>query len=309
MDQLQAMRVFVEVLDRRSLSGAAAKLGMSLPTVSRVLTSLEKELGVKLVARTTRGIAETDGGRLYYLRCQKILAEIDDAHSAVQAHSHVPIGELRLTGPVTFGRYHVAPAVAEFLERYPRLAFFVSLTDRCESLLEQKLDVAIRIAAVRSQAVTVRRLGYIQRVVVGSQDYFLKHPTPTHPRDLTTHNCMHFTHYLRADEWKFVERGRPVAVRVRGRLRTDNQEALMDAVLSGTGIAVLPTWLITPHLESGRLQRVLTDYEAQRTPVYAVFPRRGPPPDKVRIFVDFLAERYRKDGILTSESNVTSVST
>lgn len=305
MDRLQAMRVLVAVLDCRSLSAAAIKLGMSLPTVSRILAGLERELGVRLIARTTRGIAETDGGRLYFRRCQKILADIEDANCAVQAHSQVPVGELRVTAPVTFGRYYVAPAVAEFMERYPRLSFYLSLTDRCESLSEQRLDVAIRIAIVRIQAVAVRRLGYIQRVVVGSREYFLKHPIPTHPRELLAHNCMHFTHYLRADEWNFDDHGRPVTVRVRGRLRTDNQEALLDAVLAGAGLAVLPTWLIKQQLESGSLQRVLTEFEAPRTPVYAVFARRGPPPNKVRAFADFLAERYRQEGILAPEESVS----
>src|SRR5262249_26288166 len=276
-----------------------------LPTVSRILTELERELGVRLIARTTRGIAETDGGRLYYRRCQKILADIEDANSAVQAHSQAPVGELRVTAPVTFGRYHVAPSVAEFLERYPKLCFYLSLTDRCESLSEQRLDVAIRIAAVRMQAATIRRLGYVQRAVVGSQQYFAKHPVPGHPRELSAHNCLHFTHYLRADEWNFEDQGRPVTVRVRGRLRTDNQEALLDAVLAGAGLAVLPTWLIKAPLESGRLQRVLTQFEGPRTPVYAVFPRRGPPPNKVRTFVDFLSERYRQEGILTPRSSLS----
>ena len=305
MDRLKGMRVLVAVLDTRSLSAAAVRLGMSLPTVSRILTELERELGVRLIARTTRGIAETDGGRLYYRRCQKILAEIDDANSAVQAHSQAPVGELRVTAPVTFGRYHVAPSVAEFLERYPKLSFYLSLTDRCESLTEQRLDVAIRIAAVRMQEATIRRLGYVQRAVVGSQEYFAKHSVPVHPRELSRHNCLHFTHYLRADEWNFEDQGQPVTVKVRGRLRTDNQEALLDAVLAGAGLAVLPTWLIKAPLENGRLQRVLTQFEGPRTPVYAVFPRRGPAPNKVRTFVDFLAERYRQEAILTPRNSLT----
>src|SRR5262249_12881443 len=153
--------------------------------------------------------------------------------------------------PVTFGRYHVAPSLAGFLERYPRLSFYLSLTDRVESLAEQRLDVAIRIAVVRTQAVTVRRLGYVQRAVVGSREYFAKHPTPKHPRDLSVHNCMHFTYHLRADEWNFEDQGRAISVRVRGRMRTDNQEALLDAVLAGAGLAVLPTWLIKQELEDG----------------------------------------------------------
>jgi DNA-binding transcriptional LysR family regulator len=301
MDRIQAMRVFVTVLDERSLSGAAAKLGMSLPTVSRILSSLERELGVKLIARSARSIAETDGGALYYRRAQKILADIEETDSAVQSHSQVPVGELRVTAPVTFGRYHVAPAVAEFLERYPRLSFYLSLSDRCESIAEQRLDVAIRIAVMRVQAVAVRRLGYVQRVVVGSRDYFERHPVPVHPKDLTGHNCLHFTFYQRADDWNFMDQGRPVSVRVRGRLRTDNQEALLDAVLAGAGLAVLPTWLIQKQLANGRLHRVLTQFETPRVPVYAVFPRRGPPPNKVRAFINFLADRYNTERILASD--------
>src|SRR6185437_3237083 len=121
-----------------------------------------------------------------------------------------------------------------------------------------RLDVAIRVATLRLQGVTVRRLGYIQRAVVGSKAYFDKYPVPRHPRDLTRHNCMHFTHSLRSDEWNFSERAQPVAVRVRGRLRANNQEALVDAVLAGDGLAVLPTWLIQQELEAGSLRRVLT---------------------------------------------------
>jgi DNA-binding transcriptional LysR family regulator len=299
--------VLVAVLDERSLSGAAGKLGLSLPTVSRILAGLERELGVRLIARTTRGIAETDGGRLYYRRCQKILADIEDANAAAQTQSQVPVGELRVTAPVTFGSYHVAPSVAAFLERYPRLSFYLSLTDRVESLAEQRLDVAIRIAVLRAQAVTARRLGYVQRAVVGSTGYFTTHPTPKHPKDLAAHNCMHYTYYPRADEWNFEEHGRPIVVRVRGRMRTDNQEALLDAVLAGAGLAVLPTWLIKQELEDGRLRRVLAEFEAARTPVYAVFPRPGPPPNKVRAFVEFLAERYDREGILSPEKGLNAV--
>ena len=306
MDRLQAIQVFVMVFEKRSLSTAAAALGMSLPSVSRILGGLERELGVRLIARSTRGVTETDGGRLYYRRCQRILADLHDADSAVQSHTQVPAGELRVTAPVTFGRYHVAPSIAEFLERYPRLSVYLSLTDQCESLPEQRLDVAIRVAILRVQAVTARRLGYIQRAVVGSREYFEKHPKPSHPHELLRHNCMHFTHYLRADEWNFSDQGQAVTVKVRGRLRANNQEALMDAVLTGAGLAVLPTWLIREALQDGRLHRVLTEFEAPRTPVYAVFPRRGAPPNKVRALVEFLAERYREREVLSAESHVAA---
>jgi DNA-binding transcriptional LysR family regulator len=304
MDRIQAMQVFVTVYEKRSLSIAAAALGMSLPSVSRILGTLERELGVRLLARSTRGLSETDGGRLYYRRCLKILHDIHDAGMAVQSHSQVPVGELRVTAPVTFGRYHVAPSIAEFLERFPRLSVYLSLTDQCESLPEQRLDVAIRVAVLRTEGLTARRLGYVQRAVVGSREYFGKYARPAHPRDLIGHSCMHFTHYARADEWIFDDQGQATTVKVKGRMRTNNQEALMDAVLAGAGLAVLPTWLIREHLQDGRLQRVLTEFEAPRTPVYAIFPRQGVPPNKVRALVEFLAERYRERQILAAEGHV-----
>ncbi|MDB6091520.1 MAG: LysR family transcriptional regulator [Gammaproteobacteria bacterium] len=298
------MQVFVTVVEKRSLSTAAAALGMSLPSVSRILGTLERELGVRLIARSTRGLAETDGGRLYYRRCQRILAELRDADTAVQSHTQVPAGELRVTAPVTFGHHHVAPSIAEFLERYPRLSVYLSLTDQCEHLAEQRLDVAIRVATLRGQGLTARRLGYVQRAVVGSREYFERESKPIHPRDLLRHNCMHFTHYLRADEWNFSDQGRTVTIKVRGRMRTNNQEALLDAVLAGAGLAVLPTWLIREPLQDGRLQRVLTEFEAPRTPVYAVFARSGVPPNKVRALVEFLADRYREREVLAAESHI-----
>lgn len=301
MDRLQAMRVFVTVVDRCSLSAAAGTLAISLPTVSRVLGALERELGVRLIARTTHGLTQTDAGRLYYRHCRRILEDIREAEGAVQSHAQVPAGELRVTAPVTFGRYHVAPAVAEFLERFPRLSFYLLLSDHSESLSEQRLDVAIRVAALREESLPARRLGYIQRAVVGSREYFKRHPVPQHPRELSQHSCLHFTHYLRAEEWNFHDQGRRLAVRVAGRLRANNQEALKDAVLAGAGIAVLPTWLMKAELEDGRLQRVLTEFEAPRTPVHAVFPSRGAPPNKVRVFVEFLAERYRERRVLAVE--------
>lgn len=300
MDRIQAMRTFVAVVESGSLSTAATTLAVSLPTVSRVLTTLERELGVRLIIRTTRGLAETDGGRVFYQRCKHILQDLREADAAVQSHSKVPTGELRVTAPVTFGRYHVAPAMTEFLKMHPRLSAYVLLTDRCEPLSEQRLDVAIRVSTLHEPNMTAMRLGYIQRAVVGSARYFDEHPPPTHPQQLAAHECLHFTHFPRADEWTFQEKGRATVVRVRGRLRANNQEALLQAVLGGAGLAVLPMWLVKEPIAAGALRRVLTEFERPRTPVYAVLPARGPSPGKVRAFVDFLAARFETERVLSS---------
>jgi DNA-binding transcriptional LysR family regulator len=309
MDRLQAMRTFVAVVECGSLSSAATSLGVSLPTVSRLLAALERELGTRLVARTTRGLSETDGGRLYYDRCRRILEDLRQADAAVQSHSKVPAGELRITAPVTFGRRHVASCIEPFLEKYPRLSVYLLLTDRYEPLIEQRLDLAIRVAALHDPSLTALRLGYVQRAVVGSPRYFEEHPPPVHPRELSGHECLHFTHYLRADEWTFQEQGRETSVRVRGRLRTNNQEALIDAVIAGAGLAVLPMWLVRDDLEKGRLQRVLAEFERPRTPVHAVLPTKGALPSKVRAFVDFLSAHFEERGVLSLERVVSDVPT
>ena len=300
MDRLQAMRTFVAVVDSGSLSAAASALGVSLPTVSRVLGELERELGARLVARTTRGLSETDGGRIYYQRCRRILEDLREADSAVQSHSKVLSGELRVTAPVTFGRYHLAPYVTEFLRLNPRLSIYVLLTDRCEPLAEQRLDLAIRVASLHDQNLTAVRLGYVQRAVVGSPTYFNEHAAPRHPRELSRHNCLHFTHFFRGDEWAFQEQGRLITVRAHGKIRTNNQETLLDAALAGAGLAVLPMWLVKPAIEQGDLHRVLAEFEQPRTPVHAVLPTRGAPPGKVRAFIDFLNLRYTQQGVLSA---------
>jgi DNA-binding transcriptional LysR family regulator len=296
------MQVFMAVVDEQSLSAAAVRVGVSLPTVSRVLRGLERDLGVRLIARTTRGLTETDSGRLFYERCRTILEEMREAEAAVQAHARAPAGELRVTAPVTFGRHHVAPCLAAFLERYPKLSFCLSLSDQCELLSEQRYDIAIRVAALREPAMTVRRLGYIQRAVVGSRDYFARYPLPRHPQELTKHICLHYTHFMPTDEWRFREGERTLRVHVTARMRANNQEVLVEAVRSGVGLAVLPTWLVQEGLDSGELRRVLAEFEAPRTPVHAIFATHGAPSRKARSFVDFLAGHFKSRDILSSGS-------
>jgi DNA-binding transcriptional LysR family regulator len=298
MDRIHAMQVFATVLERHSLSGAAQELGISLPSVSRVLGQFERELGVRLIARTTRGLVETDSGKAYYQRCRQILDEIREADIEIQHHARAASGELRVTAPVTFGRHHIAPAAPAFLQQHTRLSLNLSLTDSCVSLTEQRFDVAIRVAVLRNERLAARKLGYVQHKLVGSAEYFARRGVPEHPHDLSRHDCLHFTPCLRTDEWHFSHAGRTLAVKVRGRMRANNQGALLDAANAGAGIALLPAWLVRRPIESGDLMSVLEAYEPPRTPVHAIFPTQGAPPHKVRAFVEFLAQRFREQGTL-----------
>lgn len=302
MNRLEAMAIFVEVIDKGSLSAAARSLRVSLPTVSRVLSSLEKELGVRLLVRSTRGFRETESGHLYYDRCRKILADVRLADREAQGLQPVPTGELRITAPVLYGQRHVAPVVAKFLDLHPKVSADLLLNDQIEPLAEQRIDLAVRVGGAHSSHATVRSLGSIQRVVVASVGYLERHDAPMKPRDLVHHNCLLFTHYFHADEWRFRYRGRDVAVPVRGRLRTNNQEALLQAVLAGAGVALLPDWLVRVHVASGLLKVLLDDCIGPSTPVHAVFPTPGSQPRIVRAFVDLLADHYRRERILPSSA-------
>jgi DNA-binding transcriptional LysR family regulator len=296
------MQAFVATLEHRSLSAAADALGVSVPTVSRQISALERELGVPLVRRSTRSVRETDAGRLYYQRCLEILRQIGEVDAEVRRHHAVPAGELRITAPVTFGGHHVAPALADFLKLHPRLSFYLLLTDRCESLTEQRLDLAVRVGVAPRPKGAGVCLGYVQRAVVGSPQYFRTHLLPRHPRDLEQHSCLHFAHYLRADEWDFVDQDQRFKVRLKGRVRSNNQEALLPALRSGAGIAILPTWLIAKDLDSGSLCRVLSDYEIRKTAVWAIYPVPGSPPTRVDAFVQFLAARLREQGVAAPQA-------
>jgi DNA-binding transcriptional LysR family regulator len=302
VNRLDAMGIFVEVIDKGSLSAAARSLRVSLPTVSRVLTSLETELGVRLLVRSTRGFRETECGQLYYDRCRKIMADVRLADREAQGLQPVPTGELRITAPVLYGQRHVAPVVARFLDLHPKVSADLLLNDQIEPLAEQRIDVAVRVGGSHSPRATVRSLGFIQRVVVASTGYLEHHAAPVKPRDLVHHNCLLFTHYFHADEWRFRYRGRDVAVPVGGRMRTNNQEALLQAVLAGAGVALLPDWLVRTHVASGLLTVLLDDCVGPRTPVHAVFPTSGSQPRTVRAFVDLLADHYRRERILPSRA-------
>lgn len=302
MNRYEAMTIFVEVVDKRSLSAAARSLKVSLPTVSRVLSTLERELGVRLLLRTTRGFRETESGQLYYDRCRKILADVRLAEREAQGLQPIPTGELRITAPVLYGQRHVAPIVARFLDLHPKASANLLLNDQIEPLVEQRIDVAIRVGGAHSAHAAVRSLGVIQRVVVASLGYLERHDPPTKPRDLVHHNCLLFTHYFHADEWRFRHRDKDVVVPVQGRLRTNNQEALLQAVLAGAGVALLPDWLVRSHVASGLLKVLLADCSGPNTPVHAVFPTPGSQPRIVRAFVDLVADHYRRERILPASA-------
>ncbi|MDA8231450.1 MAG: LysR family transcriptional regulator [Magnetospirillum sp.] len=291
MDLLDAMRAFTQVAEGGSFSAASQRLNLSKSAVSRLVSGLEAELGVRLLQRTTRSLALTEAGRAYLERSRAILSEIEDAHLAISHHQAEPTGRLRVTTPVSFATHHLSPILPAFLDRHPRLSLDMAPTDRFVDLVEEGFDLAIRVGRLAESSLIARRLAPSRRFVCASPAYLARHGTPATPADLGHHDCLSHGD-LGAGEWGFVDaRGRSFGVEVTGRVRAGSGDLLRELALAGVGVAYLPTFFIGPDIREGRLVPLLTGFTSQDAAVHAVWPAGRHLSPKVRAFVDFLAER------------------
>ena len=292
MDRLQAIQVFVQVVESLSFIRAAERLGLSATAVSRQVAELEKHLQSRLLQRTTRRISLTESGRTFYERCVQILAELDEAEREVGQEAAEPRGTIRLTTSVNFGTRQVTPAIASFLARHAQVKFDVSLSDRIVDIIEEGFDLAIRIGRTGAQNLVARKLGEARLVLCASPAYIARHGAPATPEDLARHNCLTYEYALR-DAWTFRDAaGRERTVRVAGSLNSNNGDLNAAAAVQGVGIALEPDFIVDSELKSGKLVPVLESFEAPASPIYAVYPSRRFLPEKVRAFVDFLVERF-----------------
>jgi len=292
MQNLNHMVTFARVVEAGGFSEAARQMGVSKSRVSKSIAKLELSLGVRLLNRSTRGLSLTEIGAAFHEHCIRITEEAAQAAEVVGRLQSEPRGVLRVTAPVAFGRLHVAPAVAEYLSRYPRLKLDMTITDRMVDLVSEGYDVAIRIRREPSLHVVARELAPVRRVVCATPDYFERRGIPTVPHDLTEHNCLHYTHFGTQGEWRFQSAGGEIVVPVKGSLRIDDDDTLAQAVLSGLGIAMLPTFIIGRELQAGRLRSVLSDYVPLERRIYAVHLPNVRLPVKIRAFIDFLQDRF-----------------
>jgi DNA-binding transcriptional LysR family regulator len=292
MDSFSAILVFTRVAETGSFSAAARDLGLSKSAVSKRLAALEDRLGARLVNRTTRRLSLTEVGAAFHERAVRILAELEEAEQTVSRLHAEPRGTLRVNMPMSFGIRHVAPALAEFMARYPELRVAMELTDRRVDMIEEGVDLAIRIAELPDSSLIARRLAPARRAVCASPDYWKCHVRPRDPAELTGHNCLIYTYLAEQREWRFKGPKGPLSVRVSGSLEANNGDALRDAALAGLGVYLAPTFIIGEDLRAGRLEEVLADYQDSRLSVYAVYPHRQHLSAKVRAFVDFLVERF-----------------
>ncbi|EWY39798.1 LysR family transcriptional regulator [Skermanella stibiiresistens SB22] len=292
MDRLDDMVLFIRVVEARSFTQAADRLSLSKSAVSRRVSDLENRLGARLLNRTTRSLSLTEVGRAFYDRCARIVADVEEAERSVADLHALPRGTLRINAPMSFGMMHIAPAIAEFLRRHPAVEIDMDLNDRYIDLIEEGYDVAVRIGRLRDSSLVARRLAPNRMVVVGSPAYFKSHGRPSHPDDLTGHNCLLYTNAPLADQWQFTVGGSTRSVKVTGSLRVNNGEVLREAAVAGLGIAVLPTFIIGEQIARGQLDVALLDFAAGDSAVHAVYPHGRHLSPKVRVFVDFLAGRF-----------------
>ena len=293
MDRLSAMQMFVKAVEAGSLSAAARSLDQSLPAVSRGITALERRLGARLLVRTTRRISLTESGRTYYERAKRVLGDLREAEAEVAREHSVPSGRLVISASVTFGRIFMGGLISGYLRKYPEIEVRVLLTDRYVDLVGEGVDVALRIGKLGDSSLVARKLGEIRRVVVAAPGYLKSRGRPRHPEELVAHDCLLFTYLAEPEMWRFREGGRTLSVPVQGKLRADNQDVLLEAAVRGAGVAQLPSWLVRPYLQSGRLVPLLQKHESPPFDVNVVFPHARLLSAKTRAFVDHLAAEWR----------------
>jgi DNA-binding transcriptional LysR family regulator len=292
MDKLTCMRAFTRVVAHGSLSEAAREMRLSRSAISKYIIDLEAELGAQLLNRTTRSASPTDSGRGYYERCVAILADVEDADRAAAQLQSQPRGLLRINAPMSFGTLHLGDAIADFIGLYPDLQVQLVLSDQQIDTVQEGFDLTIRIADVPSSSMIARRLVPAHRVFCASPDYLKARGTPKAPDDLRRHDCLSYGYLSTGMQWKLSGKNGDHWLQVPWKLCTNNAEVLRDAAIKGRGIALLPTFIVGPDLRTGKLRPVLSKYRAPELSVCALYPPTRHLPVKVRVFIDFLVERF-----------------
>lgn len=292
MDKLNAMQVFVQIAERGSLTAAAKVLNSSLPAVVRTLAALESELDTRLFNRTTRRIALTEEGKRYLVSCKQILGAIVEAEAALTADTAAPSGHLTITAPVLFGQMYVAPSVTRFVQRFPEMHCSVVLRDHVVNLLEEGIDVGIRIGTLEDSSLVAQSLGNIRRVVVASPAFLRKHGIPKHPRDLLHTNCVRFTG-SDSNWWHFRENDRDFNVPVSGNLDFNLATAAIDACIAGMGFGTFISYQVAPAVANKQLKIVLEKFEVPPRPINIVYPHARLLPARTRLFIEWIKQELR----------------
>jgi len=293
MESTSEMAVFVRVAETENFSAAARALKLTPSAVSKLIGRLEDRLGARLLNRTTRRVSLTGEGRTYYQRCVPILAAIDEAEQAVSGLHGEPRGLLKVNASTSFARNHIETLVPHFLARYPELRVQLTVSEGFVNLVEEEVDVAIRIGQLPDNTLIARKLGRTRRMVVGAPSYLKQRGVPHTPDDLKNHNCIILSIATSFNRWEFKGPEGPRRIEVRGNFETNNAVALHNAALSGIGLIRAGNFTLAEDIRAGRLVPVLADYEpTTETNVYAVYPHNRHLSPKVRVFIDMLADAF-----------------
>jgi len=295
MDRFQSLQVFVKVAEQGGFAAAARRLAMSPPAVTRAVAALEDRIGTRLLIRTTRSVRLTESGERFLADSRRILMDLEEAEeSAIGAHA-TPRGELRVTAPVLFGRNFVAPILGDFLHRYPLVSAQTLFVDRIVSLMDEGLDVAIRIGDLPDSSLSAVRVGSVRRITFASLDYLKENGTPGHPKDLTRHRLIFASAASVVSEWRFLDQGVPLNLKLNSRLRVNTNDAVIELVSRGWGVSRLLSYQVAPGLAAGRLITILDDFEPPPLPIHVVHQEGRRASAKLRAFVDFMVARLRAD--------------
>jgi DNA-binding transcriptional LysR family regulator len=295
VDRIEDFQAFVAIVDKGSLTAAAKQLGRSLQSISRSLATLEGDLGVELIARTTRRSAATEAGLAFYRRVGAALSEIEAAKLETSNRRSEPVGLLRITCSTVFAPLYVVPAVCAFLESHPKVDIDLDMSDGYVDLISQGFDLAIRIGELPDSSLKAKRLADLRRVVFAAPDYFAKHGRPKVPGDLAGHQCLIRTSARDSDAWPFLVGGRLKAVKVAGRFRSSEALAVNEAAVQGLGIANAPLWQVRALVDRGVVELILTRFEPPRVSVHAVWPATRLLPAKTQLFLNYLAARLKAE--------------
>lgn len=292
----ETLSLFAEIMRHRSFTHVAKQRGIAASSVSRSISALEAEIGARLFQRTTRQIMPTEAGLLYFERINSVLEELELARQLATDTSEKPQGTLRITAPKVFGEMHVVPLLAEFARRYPELSLEVLLNDRFTDLVEERIDVAIRVGTLEDSSFIARPLMPMSFYVTASPEYIDKHGAPEMPEQIAEHNCLLFPRSGYNFNWLFKRRGKTQEVSIRGKHLITQSSAIKQCALAGMGLALLPDWLIRTEVESERLVRLFKDFQVTATDfkgsVWLLYPSREYVPAKVKLFSDFLIANF-----------------
>jgi len=292
MDRLSNMQAFVAVAEAGGFAPAAKRLHLANSVISKRIKDLEDDLGVRLLHRTTRRVSLTDAGYRYFDHARRMIHELAEVEEQLRAQNEKPVGELKISAPVTFGTQYLGPAISGYLDKYPDVTLRLTLHDRLVDLASEDFDMAIALGTLDTPTLVTRKLAESRRVVVASPDYFRTHGKPEKPQDLLHHNCMSYSNLNDGKTWPFVMAGRRLLQPVSGRFTANNGLLLLEAALNGCGIVTLPTFIVGPHIMAGRLEMALEEYEDEALIIQAAWMHQRHMSARSRTFIDHLAAYF-----------------